>query len=142
MHNRRLTVEDLMSTALITARPSETIAEADFEMRLASVRHIPVLDRDDRLVGIVSQRDILRQLARSQSGSVPMRDVMTTRVVTVQATTSAAAAAKLMLEHKIGSLPVLGEDGQLVGLVTESDFLRLARELLLERSAAPRARIG
>jgi CBS domain-containing protein len=140
MQRRKLTVEDLMSTALVTARPGESVAEADFEMKLASVRHIPVVDDRNRLVGIVSQRDILRAMAGSKSDSVLMRDVMTTQVRTVRASTSAAEAAGLMLQHKIGCLPVLGDDGQLVGLVTESDFVRLARQFLLEPAGAHRTR--
>ncbi len=140
MNLRNLTVEDVMSTALVTARPSDNVAEVDFEMRLASVRHIPIVDRQNRLVGIVSQRDILRALARVKAGSIPMRDVMSTRVVTVRTSTPAADAAEEMLANKIGSLPVVGDDEQLVGLVTESDFVRLARDILLEPRIGQRAR--
>ncbi len=129
-----------MSTALVTARPGDTVADVDLEMRLAAVRHIPIVDSQNRLVGIVSQRDILRALPRSKTGSVPMRGVMSARVVTVQPSTPAAEAAEQMLQRKIGCLPVLGEDGQLVGLVTESDFVRLARNLLVAPPARPRAR--
>ena len=142
MSRTQLTVEDLMSTALVTARLGDSVADVDFEMRLASVRHIPIVDRQNRLVGIVSQRDILRALARSKTGSVPMREVMSARVVTVQTSTPAADAAEQMLQRKIGSLPVLGEDGQLVGLVTESDFVHLARNLLLAPPVRQRARAG
>jgi CBS domain-containing protein len=136
MKHRALRVEDLMSTALITAGPADTVTDVDFEMKLANVRHIPIVDRQGRLVGIVSQRDILRAMALTRDVPLPMRQVMTTRVHTVQLDTPAAHAAALMLEHKIGSLPVLGEDGQLSGIVTESDFVRLALELLTWRSAA------
>jgi CBS domain-containing membrane protein len=130
MTERPLTVGELMSTVPVTARPGETVADVDFEMRLASVRHFPIVARQNRLVGMVAQRDLLRAMARSKTGAVPMRDAMTTRVVTVHADTLAAEAAELMLAHRLDSLPVVAEDGQLVGLVSESDFVALAGRLL------------
>jgi CBS domain-containing protein len=132
MTRRDFTVEDMMSTALVTARPNDTVADVDFEMRLAGIRHIPIVDHRNRLIGIVSDRDILRALARAKGGSVSMRTVMTTGVVTVKTTTPADEAADEMLANKIGGLPVLDDDDQLVGVVTESDFVRLARDFLLE----------
>lgn len=136
-------VEDYMSTALVTAAPDDAIDDVDFEMKMANVRHIPVLDRQ-RLVGIVSQRDLLRALARSDGRSVVIRSIMTTRVRTVPADAPALQAIDLMLTHKIGCVPALGEDGQLVGLVTETDFLRLARQVLVgvDGDRAGRRRTG
>lgn len=128
LHN--LTVSDLMTTALVTVHERETISVADFNMKLAAIRHLPVVDDKRHLVGILSNRDFLRELGRTGRKEAPVHEVMTKRVVTVRPEQRAHEAAALMLEHRIGALPVIGERGQLVGLLTETDFLRLAHEAL------------
>lgn len=125
-----LTVSDLMSTALITVGPKDSVNRADLEMKLAGIRHFPVVDARNHLVGIVSDRDLLRGFAESDVVSVGA--VMTTDVQTVTEDTSAAEAVELLIEHKFGCLPVTGDDGQLVGLVTETDFLQVAHRALLD----------
>jgi CBS domain-containing protein len=131
MNLQEMTVDQLMTTALVTTRADEQIDTIDFEMQLAAIRHIPVVDQRHHLVGIVSQRDLLRAMARDPAARrVPIGSIMTTRVLTVQATDQALDAIEVLLDNKIGCLPVLGEEGQLVGLVTETDFLRLARDVL------------
>ena len=116
-----LTVEDLMSVALLIAHPGDSVYRARLRMRYADIRHLPVVDDEQRLVGIVSDRDVLR---RKGKGTLRLRDVMTRHVVAVKADDAASTAAELMLEHRIGALPVVGADGNLLGLVTETDFLR------------------
>lgn len=133
---REMTIEQFMTTALVTARPNESIGEVDFEMKLANVRHIPIVGEHNQLVGIVSQRDLLRALARARGKEVPIHAIMKTRVHTAEAEDPALIAVELMLRHKIGCVPVLGEEGQLVGMVTETDFLRLARDVLAGHSPA------
>jgi CBS domain-containing protein len=118
-----LTVADLMSTALVTATPDETVGAADIDMKIANIHHLPVIDRRNQLCGIVSDRDLLVALTRSKT--VRIRDVMTKKVLTVSETAPAWEAAEIMVESRIHALPVEGEDGQLVGVVTESDFLRV-----------------
>ena len=126
---RQLRVDDFMTTALITMKPSDTLEHADVDMRLAAIRHIPVVDDHGRLVGILSNRDVLRALAQNGGpGGVRIGAIMTQRVRTCTPRTTAAQAAQTMMEHKIGSLPVIGEEGELVGLITESDFVRLVGE--------------
>jgi CBS domain-containing protein len=119
----QLTVADLMSTGLITAGARDAVDSADADMATANIRHLPVVDDRGRLVGIVSHRDI-RRGARGKKTLVG--DVMTTRVRTVTPQTPARAAAETLLEHKIGALPVVGDEMQLVGIVTETDFLQIA----------------
>lgn len=128
MHRRSTTVEDVMTTALTTLHPEEPVETADLEMKLADVRHIPVVGARNRLVGILSNRDLLRSLSGPPNRSIG--DIMTRRVITIRANDPASRAIDLLLDHKIGCLPVLGDDDQLVGIVTETDFLRLARESL------------
>jgi CBS domain-containing protein len=125
-----------MQRDVATLRPDDHLDLADDVMRLGRIRHLPVLEKE-RVVGIVTQRDLLSvTLAaafhvdpaqrRSLVRVVEARDVMTKDVVSVGTGTTLAQAAQVMLEHKIGCLPVLSGEGWLVGLVTESDLLRAA----------------
>jgi CBS domain-containing protein len=125
-----MTVSDLMTTALITMRPEDPLDITNAEMKLAAIRHIPVVDERDRLVGIVSDRDILRALGKPGARKMLVRDIMTHKLHTIRDIAPASEAAAIMLENKIGALPVTGEDRQLVGMVTETDFLRVAFEAL------------
>lgn len=129
MIDARMTVGDMMSTALVTMRANDTIGRADMEMKLANIRHILVTDDRGKLAGVISNRDIYKALS-DKTHPVVVGDVMSKRVYTIRDTESARHAAALILEHKIGALPVTGEGGQLVGVVTESDFVRIAHEAL------------
>lgn len=124
------TVADLMATALITMKASDTIGKADEDMRLAQIRHIPVVDDRGKLVGIVSNRDILRALRRGNANKVRIAEIMTPDPQTVSEHAPAHYATELMIEYKIGAVPVVSEDGHLVGIVTETDFLLVADKAL------------
>ena len=123
--HHRATVEELMTTAVIALRANDTVGDAREQMELARIRHIPVVDEHERVVGIVSSRDLLRSRP-----SRPIRELMTHPVITVRADTPAHHAAALLRAKKFGSLPVVGEDEQLVGIVTETDFLAVAEQAL------------
>lgn len=125
-----------MTTALLTVAPNETIGRADLEMKLAGIRHFPVVDKRNHLVGVVSDRDVLRAFGDADITRVKVSDIMTMLVETVTEDAPAIDAVTLMLEHKIGCLPVTGEEGQLVGLVTETDFLRVAHRALAGKKLA------
>ncbi len=127
----KLTVGDLMSTALITAKPDEPIDGPQLDMGLASVRHVPVVDDHNRVIGIVSDRDVLRALSRPSRTRLTVRSIMTHAVQTISEDAPASAAASMLLHNKFGCVPVEGEEGQLVGIVTETDFLRIAHRTLL-----------
>ncbi|MGK3992502.1 CBS domain-containing protein [Sorangium sp. So ce1024] len=124
------TVEDYMSTAVITLKETDTISAANLEMKLAEIRHLPVVDARGRVVGIVSDRDLLRHLSSLGGQPIPIASIMTQRVRTVRSTTPAADAAQMLLDHKIGCLPVVGDEEQLVGIITETDFLSIAQQAL------------
>jgi CBS domain-containing protein len=126
MKARDLTVSDLMTTQLITVNASEPIKEARAEMDIGVVRHLPVVDDRGRLVGVVSDRDLLA----SKRGH-RIADVMTRDVVTTRPDAPAAEAASVMLDHKISSVLVVNEDQLLVGMITQTDYLELARRALL-----------
>lgn len=129
MKRYEIRVRDLMSTALMTVNASETIAEAHMEMEIGVVRHLPVVDERGRLVGLLSDRDILRVVASKQPTRVA--EVMTRHVITIRPEANAHEAADLMLDRKISSLPVVDDTGALVGLITQTDFVELARRALL-----------
>lgn len=129
-------VRDLMSAEVATVLRNDQLLIADDLMRLGRIRHTPVLDESTgAVVGVLSQRDLFRgALARSLGygehaqqkvlGMLLVKDVMTNDPVTVGPDAPLEQAARLMLERKIGCLPVV-EDGKLVGILTESDFVRL-----------------
>ena len=106
-------------------------------MRAERIRHLPVLDEDGKLCGIVSQRDMFRGALAQALGygtaaqgkvlaMLRVKEVMTTEVVTIPPDAALAEAARTMLERKIGCLPVLDGGRRLVGILTESDFVALA----------------
>jgi CBS domain-containing protein len=116
-------VEDLMRTAVITMRESDSIGRARREMRRAHVHHIPVVDRAQHVVGILSTRDLGAEVPnRKRTG-----DVMTRAVCTAHLGDELIDVVETMRELGVRSLPVVGEDEQLVGIVTSSDLRRAAR---------------
>jgi CBS domain-containing protein len=131
-------VEDFMSTAVITLKETDALSAAQIEMHLAEIRHLPVVDTRNHVVGVVSDRDILRNRTKLDDEPLPVAQIMSRRVRTVRAATPAHEAASLMLEQKIGCLPVIGEEEQIVGIITESDFLRIAERALLGVDVARR----
>ena len=129
---RVASVGELMSTALICVRDSDSIGVAEAQMKLGAIRHVPVVDAKQNLVGILSAGDVLLALARGRK-SVRVGETMTRNPVTVTPDTPVHEAIELLLEHRFGSLPVLGTDGHLMGIVTDTDFLAAARELFRPR---------
>jgi CBS domain-containing protein len=139
-------VGQYMTTDLFTVNQDEIIDMVASVMEWQHVRHVPVEDNDHRLVGLVTRRSIMKSLLenRSDDTSVPVSDIMLTAddIVTVSPTTTTLEAIKLMRQESISSLPVV-EDGKLVGIVTERDFMNIARDLLEERlEARSRAKNG
>jgi acetoin utilization protein AcuB len=137
-----------MTRAPLTARWNAKIADAVRLMKAGRIRHLPVLDGDRRLVGIVTDRD-LRQVVldprledRLGTGladaleSLTVRDIMTWAVITVRPETEIRDAARLMHQRKIGALPVVSND-RLVGILTETDVVRTFAEVLGEGVLSP-----
>lgn len=132
-----LKVRDVMTPDVTTLKRNEKLTLADDLMQLGRIRHLPVIDEDQGgLVGIVSQRDLFRgalaqALGYGQHGrrkvldTLLVKDVMATEVITTSPDTLLADAARILAERKIGCLPVV-ENGRLVGILTEGDFVALA----------------
>lgn len=132
--SHRRTVEELMTTAVIALHANDSVGAAREQMELARIRHIPVVDAHQRVVGIVSSRDLLKSRPAR-----PIRELMTHPVLTVRPDTPAHRAAAILRERKLGSLPVVGDDEQLVCIVTETDFLAVAEAALGGSAATERA---
>lgn len=131
-----LTVEELMIREVVTLEADNALLDVDDLLRRHHIRHLPVV-QGGKLVGLVSHRDLIRALARqaADKGMRPfsVKEVMTREVETVAPETTAREAIDKLLDNRFGCLPVVDAQGELVGIVTESDFLRLARRLLEER---------
>ena len=126
-------VREWMTRRVFSIGPDARLSEAATLMRRRKVRHLPVVERGGRLVGMVTARDLRQALfapsvrdglenLRVVLDSLAVRDVMTRGVISVRAATSIREAARLMHERKVGALPVVERD-RLVGLLTESDIL-------------------
>lgn len=133
--NEALRVRDVMSKDVATIERNEKLLVADDVMRLGRIRHLPVLDADGALAGIVSQRDLFHSglvkalgygthAQRQALDMLVIKEAMKTEVVTTTAETKLADAARLMFEKKIGCLVVV-EGAKVVGILTESDFVKL-----------------
>ena len=135
-------VKDRMTHPVVTIRADTPVRVAAGLMRTRKVRHLPVVDRGGRPIGIVTDRD-LRQVIfdpaiQERLGGEPealkrlvVSEVMTWGVVTVHRDTDIRAAARLMYERKIGALPVVGGD-KVVGSLTESDVVKAFVDVLGE----------
>jgi CBS domain-containing membrane protein len=128
-------VRDLMSENVATLNRNDKLSIADDVMKLGRIRHMPVLDEDGALVGILSQRDLLHgalshalgygQVAKQRvMSTILVKEVMTGSPHTVEPDTPLDEAASTMLARKIGCLPIV-ENERLVGILTESDFVAL-----------------
>lgn len=139
-------VRDHMTEDPVTIRESEMLREAIELVTVRHIRHLPVLDDEGRLVGILTDRDIKRTLPSPLTAAAPdeyeaiiettsVARVMTRDPMTVEADSDVADAVEILVKHKIGGLPVL-DAGFLVGILTERDALRGYLELLRGRSRA------
>jgi CBS domain-containing protein len=125
-------VRDFMRREVVTLEADDSLDLAEGIMRLGRIRHLPVV-AGERVVGILSQRDLFRAAVssllqlrgdaeRAWLATIPVKAVMTPHPITIGPAASLRAAVALMVEKRIGCLPVV-EDGRLVGLLSESDCL-------------------
>jgi CBS domain-containing membrane protein len=140
---RTVRVSDIMTTVLVTLGPLDSLKTARETMGDCRIRHLPVVTDDREFLGLLSHRDILTasiskfaelnpKIRDQIESGIPVSEVMTAEVVTVSPGTSLAEAGRLLLERKFGCLPVL-ERGRLEGILTETDFIKLALRLLEEK---------
>ena len=120
-----------MSADVETMFVDETMDLANTILTLGRIRHLPVVDRDGKLMGVLTQRDLLRAFAElyqhggrdTDQDRISVAAIMTNEVTTVGPDDPALEAAELIWENKFGCLPVV-EGDRVVGIITESDFVR------------------
>jgi CBS domain-containing membrane protein len=126
-----------MTEKVYSVRPSEDLARLVDLMEDIHVRHVPVVDDDRVVVGLVSQRDLVREVLHGRNlpfsetrellSRKRVRSIMTKDIETVEPDTRIDEAGQLMLDNKLGCLPVV-EGDRLVGILTESDFVKFTVE--------------
>jgi acetoin utilization protein AcuB len=114
-----------------TIGPADMVALAEEKMRRGRFRRLPVVDDAGTLVGIVTDGDLREHAGRLPS--TPVSAAMTAQPTTVHADAAIDTAGAIMLERKIGGLPVVGDDAKLVGIITETDLLRAFMRMLRDR---------
>lgn len=128
-------VRDWMTREVLTVSPDTTVLEAGRLMVDRTIRRLPVVDAD-RLIGIVTHGDVRGARASAATGldiwelsfmlsRLTVREIMTPNPVTISPDATIGEAAQSMLKYMIGGLPVVDHQGQLVGIITESDIFRL-----------------
>ena len=125
-------VIERMTTTPVTITGGLTIAQALEVIERRNVHHLPVVDDRGALVGIITERDLLRA-----KGNEVVDNLMERRVITVTEYTPLENAARIMADHKIGSLPVM-RDGKMVGIITQTDLFKVFLELLGAREPGVR----
>jgi CBS domain-containing protein len=130
-------ISTIMSTELITVHPSSSLYHARELMKEHGIRHLPVVQENGTLVGLLTQSDVLAASdsilkdrdSQLDTAYFPVEDAMVTDLDTVHSGASLRQAAMYLERHKIGCLPVV-DDGTLVGIITDTDFVGVAINLL------------
>ncbi|TNF60876.1 MAG: CBS domain-containing protein [Deltaproteobacteria bacterium] len=141
----QLLVRDLMTQPAVTVGPTSPLRDVIQLMETEHIRHVAVVEGSGHLLGLISHRDVLRSQEGSLSGAlsgeqahmnrwIEARWVMTKEVRTVYPDTPALEAAQTLRSHNYGCVPVV-EHGELVGMLTESDFVEYAIQVLSDTGA-------
>jgi acetoin utilization protein AcuB len=144
-------VKDIMSPHPIIAEPDMPVTRAERLMQEHRIRHLPVVHPRKGLVGIITRESLSRALPSEMStltiwelnyqlSQIKLREIMVKEVVTTTEDTTVEDAASVMIEKKIGSLPVL-RDGELVGIITDIDLLEALAALMGWRQPGVRATV-
>lgn len=146
-----MNVASMMSSPVHTVRKDASVAEVVRTMKERRVSVVPVVDNGDKVVGVITVSDLIPQVRNAPASNIQLLslrneyvdyvsigkayekvsrmaacDVMKEPVATIRPESEIGTAAKLMAEHEIGALPVVRDDGVLVGIVTRTDVARLA----------------
>ena len=135
-----LKVRDIMTTEVFVLNSSHTLELVRSLMRIKHVRHVPIVDPDNTFVGLITHRDLLAQTISHLADvdedeqeyldrHIHIVNIMKTDILAVDPEMDVCTAITQLLENKYGCLPVV-ENGKLVGIVTEADFLELTLSLL------------
>jgi CBS domain-containing protein len=138
-----MNIDTIMTTDVITIPPTENLETARTLMHDNHIHHLPVVDKDKKLVGLVTLTNVLAATdsilrdpdKRMRADEISIRDIMVTDVATVDKRASMRQAALFLEKHRIGCLPVIS-NGRLYGIITDTDFVGVAINLLEQMEAA------
>src|SRR5512138_2685243 len=144
-------VGERMSRPVITINPEMPVHDALALFRKEHIRRAPVINKDGKLVGIVSDKDLLNASPSPVTSlsvweinylisKIQVSEVMTRKVISVKAETPIEEAARVMADNKFGGLPVM-DDGHVVGIITETDLFKLLLELMGAREQGVRVTV-
>lgn len=139
-----LTVADIMTQPVVTLSPSQSLKDAHDITRERGIRHLPVVDDSNTLVGIVTQKSMIARVMHllqlyghealpEHEASTRVTEVAVVDYQTVNANQPLTEVASFFLKNKHGCLPVVDEDNHVVGMLTSSDFVKLAADLLAKQ---------
>ena len=138
-------VAEYMTRKVVSVPPQTGIREAFFKMKQHHIRHLPVVDEDNKLIGIVSDRELRRPDWVDESLDIAhvyslddemfVKDVMISNVYVIHTYDTLRKAIKLLLENNIGAAPVLDKTGALVGMLSAVDLLRALDDVMGERDS-------
>jgi acetoin utilization protein AcuB len=142
-------IRERMTRNPVLCAPDVSVTDAFDLMKKARIRRMPVVDKHGKLVGIVSDQDLQRVSPSPATtlstyeipyllSKVKVSDVMTKQVITVQEDTPIEEAARIMVDNKIGGLPVVNETSAVVGIITETDIFKTFLELIGARRSGVR----
>ena len=115
---------DLMTQEVYTVRPDDGFNQVELIADMKHIRHVPVVDDNERVIGTVSVRDLLVHLSNAAASQfVPIREVMQSNVVTCGPDLPVEEVAALMLKESIGAVPIVEEE-KIIGIISERDFVK------------------
>jgi CBS domain-containing protein len=124
------TVQEAMTSNPTAITPDTTAQEAARLMKSDDVGSLPTVE-EGRLIGVVTDRDLaLRVIAEGRGLDTPVRDLASKNVVTIDPQESLEEAARLMAKHQVRRLPVVEEDGRLVGMLAQADVAQAGHDTL------------
>jgi len=142
-----ISVESIMTPDPVKLRETDTLGTAHALMAEKHIHHIPVVDANDGVVGLISHRDILAASSStlnrnpSDNSDIPLREIMSSPVVSISPDTGTLKAAQYIHQSRHGCLPIV-DDGSLIGIITEYDFVEVAINLLERRAVKPFEDVG
>ena len=116
-------LENYMTTEVFVVNENDLIDLVTKIMRWKNIHHIPVVNNDNKIIGIISKSN-LNVLNLGEDKLLIAKDIMVKNIITVTSDTSIEEAQRIMLQYKVGCLPVL-EFGDLIGIITKSDLEKL-----------------
>ena len=134
-------LSDLMTTNIVTRKPTDTLADAEQLMKEYQIRHIPIVDNDGKVMGLLSQKEFLAealrltdkfgvQHLRDYLGKIKIEQIMRTELSLFSPETPLIDAAETLLSKRESCLLLVDDQQYLLGIVSSKDFVRLAIQLL------------